>query len=238
MRVESHEPARFGRESPVLRHWLANSTGFRVEGPGCHGVVERVYGLPGATTSIAVRRPLRRRVLVPADAVVEVVPAEELLIVGVRRRESRPARGRQSRRLARTAGAAGVRGGLAFGGSTARVAAAALRDLAHVARAVARLLVLAALAALRILRDAGLTLAELAEAARPRVRRVLRRAVREAASAVARVREAAERERSRRRRDKLARSLEAMVASLGRDRSSGNGHVSSDRAPERPRVKH
>src|SRR5439155_3881220 len=82
MRVESNEPARFGRESPVLRHWVANSVGFSVEGPGCRGVVERVYGLPGAATSIAVRRRLRRRTLVPADHVIEVLPGDYLLVVG------------------------------------------------------------------------------------------------------------------------------------------------------------
>ena len=92
--------------------------------------------------------------------------------------------------------------------------------------------------AVGLLRDALLTLGELTEAARPRLRAVVRRAGREATAALTGLREAAERERSRRRREKLARSLEAMVASLGRDRSSGNGHVSSGRATERPRVKH
>ena len=236
MRVESNEPARFGRDSPVLRHWLANSTGFRVEGPGCHGTVERVYGLPGATTSIAVRRRLRRRVLVPAAAVAEVVPAEELLVVGRARAEG-PANRRPPRRIGRRTGAAVTRGAGAFGRSSAYAAAASSRRLARAARAVGRLLALVTLLALRVLRDAALSLEEVAQASWPVARRIARWGGREVALGVARARESIERGRSRRRREKLARSLEAMVASLGRDRGSGNGHVSSE-SRERPRVEH
>ena len=77
MRHEPHEPTRFGRDSPVLRHWLANSTGFRVKGRHTSGIVERVFGPPGAPTTVAVRRRFRRRVVVAADAFDEVVPEEQ-----------------------------------------------------------------------------------------------------------------------------------------------------------------
>ena len=231
MRVESNEPARFGRESPVLRHWVANSVGFSVEGPGCRGVVERVYGLPGAATSIAVRRRLRRRTLVPADHVIEVVPADELLVVG--RTPERTKTPRPSHRLGERTRAATRRGGIAFG----RAAASSYRQLARLATILVTLTEVAVRGALRILRDAAVTLRELAEAGWPVVRRGVGIGRRRLATVIAQASEAVQRAHSRRRRERLARSLEAMVAALARERGSSNGHVSPQGEREPPRVK-
>jgi hypothetical protein len=82
MAVEPQDAARFGRSSPVLRHWLAHSHGFVVRGLRGRGVVVKVYGLPGAPQTILVRtRYSRRRLRIPADAFDEVVPANKELVV-------------------------------------------------------------------------------------------------------------------------------------------------------------
>ena len=236
MRFEPNEPARFGRDSPVLRHWLANSAGFRVKGRHSSGVVDRVYGLPGATTSLAVRRRFRRRLIVPADAVAEVVPEERLLVV---RRDSDVSalRRRRRRRIARpvasTTGrfvAAQARG-LGRGATvTARYSA---RGAAASARASGRAAVAGARIGFRIGRDATLSLVELAEVARPHVRRFAVASAREVARAAIRARAAVRDARARRRRQDLSRSLESVVAALGRERAAGNGHVSEPALLER-----
>jgi hypothetical protein len=97
MALAPQDAARFGRSSPVLRHWLANSEGFRVRSRRGRGVVLRVHGLPGLPQTIVVRTSLgARRVLVPADAFDEVVPEERLLRLGTSLR--RAARGERERR--------------------------------------------------------------------------------------------------------------------------------------------
>ena len=80
--------SRFEGEGPVGRYWLANCEGFVVTG-GAHGVVEGLIRDfdPHVTTRLVVRTRMRRRRVLPASKVVEVVPAEQLLVVERRERE-------------------------------------------------------------------------------------------------------------------------------------------------------
>jgi hypothetical protein len=81
MAVVSGQTKRFTAASPVTEYWLANCVGFSLSGGG-RGVVERVLpdGDPHTASSFEVRRRGKVRRL-PASAVVEVIPAEQVLVV-------------------------------------------------------------------------------------------------------------------------------------------------------------
>src|SRR5438045_3023936 len=88
MTLVSTRPKRFTAASPVMRYWLANCVGFSLEG-GAHGTVERLFGDddPFVPTQLEIRQGHKRRRL-PTSAVLEVVPAEEVLVVRGRERAS------------------------------------------------------------------------------------------------------------------------------------------------------
>jgi len=144
MALEPQDAARFGRSSPVLRHWLGHSEGFSVRGLRGQGVVVRTYGLPGAPRTIVVRtRYSRRRLHIPAEAFDEVVPAKQLLVVGntlsgAARDERRPRR-ELARPIAR-ATAQGTRSAVAaIGRGSAAGLRAGSRGLARAGRTAAAL---------------------------------------------------------------------------------------------------
>jgi hypothetical protein len=87
MAVVLRQSRRFDAASPVTRYWLANCVGFSLAGGG-RGRVERIFsdGDPHDPSLLEVRTRSRRVRRVPASAVVAVVPAERLLVVGHRRR--------------------------------------------------------------------------------------------------------------------------------------------------------
>ena len=115
----------------MLDYWLAHSEGFRIRGRRGSGVVETVFVSPhGRVTALEVRgRLVRRRRVIPAASVHEVVPADQLLVA------SRPlrARTRTSIAVAFRAARPGARrlGALALRG--ARAAYPAARGLARLA---------------------------------------------------------------------------------------------------------
>ena len=73
---------RFEGGGPVARYWLANCEGFVVQG-GARGVVEELIrdADPHVTTRLVIRTRARRRRIISAGAVSEVVPADGVLIV-------------------------------------------------------------------------------------------------------------------------------------------------------------
>jgi hypothetical protein len=73
---------RFDGGGPVARYWLANCEGFVVQG-GARGVVEELIrdADPHVTTRLVIRTRARRRRIISAGAVSEVVPADGVLIV-------------------------------------------------------------------------------------------------------------------------------------------------------------
>src|SRR5580765_5476967 len=81
MAVVFAQTKRFTAASPVARYWLANCVGFSIAGGG-RGTVERLLADddPHFPAQLEIRqgRKLRR---LPVSAVVEVVPAEQVLVV-------------------------------------------------------------------------------------------------------------------------------------------------------------
>jgi hypothetical protein len=73
---------RFAAPSPVTRYWLANCVGFSLAGGG-RGTVERVVvdADPYDPSLLEVRTSRWRVRRMPAEAVVAVVPADQLLVV-------------------------------------------------------------------------------------------------------------------------------------------------------------
>lgn len=122
----------FGQDSPVLAYWLLHSEGFRVRGRRGTKIVAGVYvEPPGAVTELALRGRLFRRVrMLPADAIVAVVPGARLLVAGHR------AHGRRTRTAA-----TGLAHSLVV---TTRVLAETVVALAHIAALVSILLARAA----------------------------------------------------------------------------------------------
>jgi hypothetical protein len=164
MRATPERPLSFGRSSHVRTYWLLHSTGFRVRGRRLRGVVETVQGRPSEAHALVVRRGLlRRRLVLPADAVEAVVPDAELLVVDgpPARRRLRPLRRARRavaphfRALVRSARAEVARlwaAGAALG-RFARAYATALGVVALAyARAIAVLVAMVARAALAWLR--------------------------------------------------------------------------------------
>jgi hypothetical protein len=90
MMVVSGRTQRFSAASPVTRYWLAHCVGFSVVGGG-RGTVERVLAddNPHVAAQLEIRRGRKRR-RIPVSAVLEVVPAEQVLVV--RRSERATAR--------------------------------------------------------------------------------------------------------------------------------------------------
>jgi hypothetical protein len=81
MAVVLGQTKRFAAASPVTRYWLANCVGFSLAGGG-RGTVERVIADsdPFVPVQLEIRHGHKLRRL-PTSAVVEVVPAEQLLVV-------------------------------------------------------------------------------------------------------------------------------------------------------------
>jgi hypothetical protein len=108
MALVSAQTKRFTAASPVTRYWLANCVGFSVAGGG---TVERVLadGDPHVAAQIEIRKGRKRRRF-PVSAVVEVVPAEQVLVVrgADRGAARRAALGRGATTLGDLAGAGGV----------------------------------------------------------------------------------------------------------------------------------
>jgi hypothetical protein len=164
--------ARFEGTDPVARYWLANCTGFAVEGAE-HGVVEELLrdADPHVTTRLVVRTRGGRRTIVPAASIATVVPAERVLVV-----EREP---RESREWPRVR-AAGVRAASASGtgaravGATLAAAGPPARSAAVTgARAVGAALVAVEPPARRAALAFGRSLSELAVPAADTVRRSL-----------------------------------------------------------------
>jgi hypothetical protein len=88
---------RFSASSPVTRYWLANCVGFSLTGGG-HGTVERVLSGddPFVPSLLEVRTGRHRLRCVPTESVVEVVPAEQLLVIAGRN-SARPERSHETR---------------------------------------------------------------------------------------------------------------------------------------------
>ncbi|HZC30643.1 MAG TPA: hypothetical protein VE261_03935 [Gaiellaceae bacterium] len=86
---------RFAAPSPVTRYWLANCVGFSLSGGG-RGTVERVLADddPYNPSLLEVRTGRRRVRRISTSAVVAVVPAEQMLVVGHERRRLVPDRRR------------------------------------------------------------------------------------------------------------------------------------------------
>jgi hypothetical protein len=82
MAVVMGQSRRFSASSPVTRYWLANCVGFSLTGGG-HGIVERVLSdaSPFEPSLLEVRTNRHRLRCVPASSVVEVIPAERVLVV-------------------------------------------------------------------------------------------------------------------------------------------------------------
>jgi hypothetical protein len=77
---------RFEGGGPVARYWLANCEGFVTKG-ATRGVVEELIrdADPHVTTRLVIRTRSRRRRIISATAVSEVIPADSVLIVSHRR---------------------------------------------------------------------------------------------------------------------------------------------------------
>jgi hypothetical protein len=110
MTVVSGQTKRFTAASPVTRYWLANCVGFSVAGDG-RGKVERVITDGDLFTpyQLEIRHRHKRRRL-PTSAVVEVVPADEVVVV--RGPERTPARGEALGRSAAVLGRIAVGAGV------------------------------------------------------------------------------------------------------------------------------
>ena len=82
MAVDLRQSRRFAAPSPVTRYWLANCVGFSLAG-GARGTVERVLADadPSDPSLLEVRTGLWRVRRMPTAAVVEVIPADRLLVV-------------------------------------------------------------------------------------------------------------------------------------------------------------
>ena len=135
--------ARFEGEGPVGRYWLANCEGFSVKGDARGVVKELIHDSDSLVpTRLVVRTRSRRRMIVSADAVTSVVPANRVLVIErrqERRQERRPAlrpprpvaaasvvSARAARAVVPSAHAAGKRV-VASAGPPSKVAAAAAR---------------------------------------------------------------------------------------------------------------
>jgi hypothetical protein len=132
----------FGRGSPVLDYWLANSEGFELTSPGGghRGVVQKVLiderGYPRA---LVVRGGvLQRAQLVGVDSVEAVVPADGTITLRSSRRQRPQPRAAPSTRSAR--------------GGRAAVAAAAAAAVRVASRAAALILAFVGSAARRSMR--------------------------------------------------------------------------------------
>jgi len=167
--------ARFEGTDPVARYWLANCTGFAVEGAE-RGVVEELLrdADPHVTTRLVVRTRGGRRTIVPAASIATVVPAERVLVV-----EHEPREPRESREWPRVR-AAGVRAASASGtgaraiGATLAAAGPPARSAAVTgARTVGAALVAVEPPARRAALAFGHSLSELAVPAADTVRRSL-----------------------------------------------------------------
>jgi hypothetical protein len=82
MAVDLCQSRRFAAPSPVTRYWLANCVGFSLAG-GARGTVERVLADadPSDPSLLEVRTGPWRVRRMPSAAVVEVIPADRLLVV-------------------------------------------------------------------------------------------------------------------------------------------------------------
>src|ERR1700741_4775962 len=82
MTVALRQSPRFDASSPVTRYWLANCVGFSLAGGG-RGTVERIIAdiEPNDPSELEVRTGRRKVELVPTDAVIAVVPQEQVLVV-------------------------------------------------------------------------------------------------------------------------------------------------------------
>jgi hypothetical protein len=87
MAVALRQSRRFDASSPVTRYWLANCVGFSLTGGG-RGTVERILADddPYDPTVLEVRSGRRRLRRIPISAVIAVVPSEQVIVVGGRRR--------------------------------------------------------------------------------------------------------------------------------------------------------
>jgi hypothetical protein len=124
--------AQFEGDGPVARYWLANCKGFEVTGDERGVVEELIRGGPDPheTARLVVRTKSRRRMVIPAEEITLVVPAEKVLVVERRRqrRQQRtprvvPAARAQTRRVV----AAAVPAAQAAGGAVAAAAPPAKR---------------------------------------------------------------------------------------------------------------
>jgi hypothetical protein len=125
----------FRKDSPVTAYWLVRCEGFGVRCGRRRGVVEKV-GLDAEThraTALVVRFGLRRRTLVPADAVEQVVPADRTLVVHA---EDRPARGSAAAGRARAATGRAARVSAAHGRAAVTAGGVALAAASETARRV------------------------------------------------------------------------------------------------------
>lgn len=142
MAVRPQVQPTFGRGSPVLDYWLAHSEGFRVRGRRGSAVVETVFVSPhGRVTALEVRgRLVRRRRVIPAASVQEVVPAERLLVatrpLRARARTWFAIAARAARPGARRLGALALRGVRADAALLRRCSVFALRGARRFAVAV------------------------------------------------------------------------------------------------------
>ena len=104
MTVVSGQTKRFTAASPVTRYWLANCVGFSLAGGG-RGTVERVIADsdPYVPVRLEIRTGRNRVRRVPAAAVVEIVPAERVIVLGRPHAERTQATRDHALRLARSA---------------------------------------------------------------------------------------------------------------------------------------
>jgi hypothetical protein len=162
--------ARFEGTDPVLRYWLANCTGFAVEGAE-RGVVEALLrdADPHVTTRLVVRTRRGRRTIVSAASIAAVVPAERVLVVEPERREPREPREWPRLRAARRRAAATA------GTEARKLAAAGPPARAAVAAAGRRLVRVAAPAAVVVAHSLGALAGELSATARMGLRSVRER---------------------------------------------------------------
>jgi hypothetical protein len=146
---------RFGSDSPIRDYWLTRCEGFTVRaGRKRLGVVAEVdCGISSLhAETLVVRRRRRATLLLPAERIVEVVPAQELLVARRRPSRTRPAAtavARGSTITARATARAG-RTTVVAGRTAAAFAAPRVATAAHTATVVA------ATVARRLRRDIGL----------------------------------------------------------------------------------
>jgi hypothetical protein len=146
------DATRFEATSPVARYWLAQCTGFRVQG-AAKGKVEEIVSDsdPRVPETLIVRTVLRTREI-PVSTVEAVIPAEQLIVLGGgdARREQR--KRRRPRRVARRAASRTV----SLAKDTALEHGPSLgRKAARASRRVAAFLALAAVAVVRLVGRAG-----------------------------------------------------------------------------------